>query len=76
MTSIHWEGCAVSREPVTQECRAYRYLSKWHADYPGCCRGRADARRSAVRFRRRMKRPMSPLRTEEETAAPNARIAA
>jgi hypothetical protein len=66
----------VSREPVTQECRAYPYLSKCQADYPGCCRGRGDARRSAVRFRGRMKRPTSPPRTDEETAAPNARIAA
>ena len=66
----------MSRKPVTQECRANPYLSKWHVDYSGCCRDGADARRWAVRFRRRMKRPMGPPRTEEEMAAPNARIAA
>jgi hypothetical protein len=75
MTNAHWEGWAVSRE-VTQECRAYPYVSKCHADRPGCYRGWGDVRRPAVRFRRRMKRPISPPCVEEETAAPNARIAA
>jgi hypothetical protein len=68
----------VSRKPVTKECRTYlrAYVSRCDTDHPGRYRGRGDARRPAARFTRRTKLPISPARTAEETAAPNARIAA